>query len=826
MVKKHQGQGRMTRRQFLKGSAAAAAMGLMAGAVYTPEKNLVSLAEGDAEEMKEAMGEETLFNTPCRSNCFQACLLNAHVRDGKVVRMSPKPYPNNDYTGCCLKGLTIPQRTYSNTRIKYPMRRVGERGEGEWERISWDEAIAEIAEKFGKIREEYGPQALVVDTGSGQYGLVNGIQGLVNRMSYALEATHVNVCYDQALGYGTTRALGGGTVWLHGSEVTDYKNSKTIFVWGSNPVHAQPQSWRILDMAHDGGSKMICIDPIHSATAGKCDEFYPIIPGTDLLLVMAMMRLVLENGWTDEEYMKTKSTCPFLVRKDNGMYLKKSDFAELAEGEEDDFYVFDLAAEGPVLSGEAADPALEGEYTVEGVDCVTAFTLLKERIMETDLAYAAEKTGMSLETITYLADEYANSGASSIYTNYGIDHYQNGHLFGFAICCLAILTGNIGRAGCSLTGLFVNSSITFNYAGLYVSNGKLEKGAIPQTAIGQVFRDQKLFGEPYPVRAMYSMGSNAMSNYAQQNQWFEDILPNLDFWVVTDIEMSDSARYADIVLPAAFWLETDDLRSSNNNPYMTIQEKAIDPLYECKPDSEIVRLIATAMGYGEFFPEVDDKEWMKVLMSLDLFEKLGMTYDRLMEEKVIRSVWNGDPFVRGESAPWPTPKGRTRVYCEDPQPRTNFGQDFSDVYERERMPYFKAPNEAWSENELYEKYPLYYIQDHTRFRVHSQWFEMPLLRELDPEPYIRMNPEDAADRGLAEGDIAEMYNDRGHAAAKLRLDPALSRGVVTMPKGWQRHQFIDGCFQEMTNTSSDVMACNFAYFDTLVNVRKYEGGNE
>ena len=102
---------------------------------------------------------------------------------------------------------------------------------------------------------------------------------------------------------------------------------------------------------------------------------------------------------------------------------------------------------------------------------------------------------------------------------------------------------------------------------------------------------------------------------------------------------------------------------------------------------------------------------------------------------------------------------------------------------------------------------------------------MPVLRELDPEPYIRMNPDDAAARGLVEGDIAEMFNDRGHAVAKLRVDPAVKPGVATMPKGWQREQFIAGCYQEMTNTSSDPMACNFAYFDALVDVRKYEGGN-
>ena len=128
------------------------------------------------------MGEVKLFSSACRSNCFQSCRLYAHVQDGKLVRITPAPWPEEDYTGCCLKGLSLIRRTYSPTRIKYPMRRVGERGEDKWERISWDEAITEIGEKFMEIQEKYGPQALVFDVGSGNYGLVHGCLGLVHRL--------------------------------------------------------------------------------------------------------------------------------------------------------------------------------------------------------------------------------------------------------------------------------------------------------------------------------------------------------------------------------------------------------------------------------------------------------------------------------------------------------------------------------------------------------------------------------------------------------------------------------------------------------------------
>lgn len=838
LVKRERNNRGISRRTFLKGSAAAAAVAAVAsmtGCGDPSQGTTAAPTDGTLEEVPTTsagtvepapLPEDEIYVTSCRSNCFQGCVLNAHVRDGKVVRMSPKAYEKNDYTGCCVKGLSLPQRTYSPTRIQYPMRRVGERGADQWERVSWEEAIKEVAEKLMTIQKTYGTYSVVVEGGSGNYGKVHGVAGLQNRFAFMIGATLPSGCYDQAFGYGTDRAIGGG-VWLHGNEPTDFLNSKTIFIWGSNPVHAQPQNWRIVSKAHNQGTKLICIDPIRSATAAKCDEFVPIQPGTDLLLTMAMMKIILEEGWTDEAFMKNRSTCPALVRKDDGKYLMKSAFATLAEGEADDYYVWDADKNAAVLGAETTNPALEGAYTVEGVECVTAFTLLKARIMETDVAYAAKKTGISEAKIKELADEYAHSGASAIYANYGIDHYQNGHLWGFAIACMATLTGNLARSGCSLGGMFVNSSVGFNTNALYAgdSNGSVPNPYIPSYAIGEIFRNQSWRGAPYPLKAIVTANSNSMSNWAQQNQWFEDIFPNLDYWVVLDNEMTDCARYADMVLPVAGWLETNDLRSNFNNPYLVIQEKAIEPLYESKSDKDIFELLAAEMGLGEFFPPRDEEYWMQVNVSFPYWEQLGMSFDRIMKDKVVDTVYNGNPFVRGESAPFPTTQGRVRVYCEDPQPRTNWGQAISkETYELERMPYFKAPNEAWDENPLFAKYPLVFIQDHTRFRTHSQWYNTPVLRELDPEPYIRLNPDDAKARGIAEGDIAEMYNDRGHVVAVVHLDPAVRPGVTTMPKGWQRDQFIAGCYQELTNTSSDPMACNFAYFDTLVEVRKYEGG--
>lgn len=807
----------LSRRTFLKASAVTA---VATGALAASPLGTGLHALATEEENQTGSSEEKLVSSACRSNCFQSCRLYAHVRDGKVVKTSPAPWPDSEYTGNCLKGLSLVQRTYSPTRIKYPMRRVGERGEDKWERITWDEAITEIAEKFTEIQKKYGPRSLVFDVASGNYGLVHGCLGIFNRLINSIGCTKLNVCYDQAVGYGADRVV-GGSVWLWGNEPRTMMDAKTLIVWGSNPVYSQPQNWRIAKNAQKNGTKIITIDPIYSATANESDEYIPIVPGSDLLLVLAMIREIINQNLINVEFMKKRTTAPFLVRKDNGRILRKSDFDPALPAEEDDYYVWDSIANAPAFLKEGPlDVAIEGSFTIEGVEVETTFTLLKNHVQEYTLERASQYTKIPVEKIQELIKVYVD-GPTMIYTNYGIDHYQNGHLWSQAAFIMASLTGNIGVKGAGFVGLFVQN-IPINYVGMYVTNGNMADGnSIPHTEFYKAVRDQAIGGKPYPLKAMYTVHSNSMSNFAQQNSWFTDVLPNLEFIVVVDTELTDTARYADIVLPAAFWFEVNDLRTAYNNPYIYMQEKAIEPLYESKPDGEIIALIARKMGLGQFFPEdMDDIAWIKVLLDSDDLRKMGITYERLLNEKVVRGTGTAEkPFIRGEGYFY-TATGRAQLYCENPQPRVNYGQDLTGIIEKERLPYFKPPGEAWPENPLYAKYPLVFIQEHARYRTHTQWFNVPMLKELDPEPLAKISRKDAEARGIKTGDIVEVFNDRGRVVLKAQVNDAIAPGVISIPKGWQREQFIEGCFQELTNATSDPMAVNFAYFDCLVDVKK------
>lgn len=805
----------LSRRSFLKASAVTAvASGVIASNPLATGMKALAVGESPV-----AGNEEKLVSSVCRSNCFQCCRLYAHVRDGKITKTTPAAYPDEIYTGCCLRGLSLVQRTYSPTRIKYPMRRIGERGADKWERISWDEAINEISKKFMAIQSQYGPQALVVDTGSGNYGLVHGIQGVVTRLANSIGCTRLNICYDQATGYGADRVIGGG-IWLWGNEPRTMLDSKTIIVWGSNPINAQPQNWRIIKEAKNKGVKVITIDPIYSATANKSDEYIPIVPGSDTMLALAMMNYMIEHDLLNVDFMKRRSTAPFLVRKDNGKILRKSDFLPGIDAAGDDFYVWDSIANKPVLLKEGPeDVAIEGSFLVNNVEVDTTFTLLKKHVQQYTLEEASKLTSIPVEKIEYLARTYVD-GPTTIYTNYGINHYLNGHLWSFAAFIMASLTGNIGVKGAGFAGLYV-LHMPVNFAAVYVTNRKMANNTLPQAIFHEVVKDQKWGEKPYPIKAIFTMNSNSMSNFAQQNVWFDDILPNIDFKVVVDTEFTDNARYADIVLPAAFWFEVNDLRVSYNNPYMLYQEKVIEPLYESKPDAEIIALIGRKMGLGQFFPEsMVDTEWIKVLLDSDGFRRMNVTYDRIVAEKVIRVQGSAEkPFIRGEHF-FNTPSGRAQLYCENPLPRVNFGQDLTGIIEKERLPYFRPPAEAWKDSPLFAKYPLVFLQELSRFRTHSQWYNTPMLRELDPEPLAKMSREDAKARGIKTGDIVEVFNDRGRAVVKAEVNDSISTGILSIPKGWQREQFIDGCFQELTNTEVDPMSVNFAYFDCLVDVRK------
>lgn len=810
------------RRTFLKYLAMSAAGAELGGMLFPAPGN----AQQDLNKIPFGPKDEQTFITVCRGGCNWGCCLHVHVRDGIAYKITPAPYKDSRYTGMCLRGLSHIQRTYSRNRIKYPMRRIGERGGGHWERITWSEAIEEIGRKLCHYRDEYGGQSIVMDAQAGNLAMVNGCGTLMNRLGNCIGATFSGDVYDRGSCHGMYRVMGCGD-YQSGNEPSALLDSKMIVIWGTNPVYSGPHVWRFIQEAHSNGCRTVCLDPSRSATAQKCDEWVQVVPGSDTMIVLAMCNYILEHGLMDTEFVLNNSNAPFLVRRDTGeMYIRS--VPEGRKPSEADYFVYDSMSKRICPYEEASSVALEGSYEIDGVQLDTVFTLLKKHLSQYTLADASEISGVPEPVLRNLAETWSKIGPVTINLMYSLDHYQNGHLFFQAAGVLQTLTGNIGRPGSGFSGVFITDT-PFNWRRAAIPSKSLPTNTIPSFHLYNVWRDQEYKGKPYPLKALITACSNSMGNYAEQGRWFSDIFPNLEFWVVLEIEMTDCARHADIVLPASYWLELYDVRNVYMR-YVYEAERAIKPLHESKPDSEIIALIGNAMGYGEDFPlDRKEEDWAAILMDSEALRKRGITRESL-HEKHMQPFMGGDEIqdeaiVRGgKYSPIPTPHGRLMLYWENPAPRVDFGQKITpEMLRKERFPYFRPPAEAWKDNPLHKKYPLVFIQEHARFRTHTQFFEVPMLRELDPEPLAKMGRECAESRGIRDGELVEVFNDRGHAVARAVIDDGMGPGIISIPKGWQRHQFISGSYQELTSSELEPMAVGGTWFDVLVDVRPWSG---
>ncbi len=279
------------------------------------------------------------------------------------------------------------------------------------------------------------------------------------------------------------------------------------------------------------------------------------------------------------------------------------------------------------------------------------------------------------------------------------------------------------------------------------------------------------------------------------------LFPKLDFIVVADFSMTDTVQLADIVLPATTWFENDDIVPAQH-PHVMLQQRAIEPLYECKSDLAILSLLAAKLGFGEYFNQ-QAEDYIKLLLDSPKLHEAGITYDTLKKDGAFRAA--SSPYIPFTNGKFSTPSGRIEFYSE------KLGQ---------KVPTFLPPIEAWPGTDLAKKYPLVALQARKKFAVHTQYFNIQWLRELDPFPFVEINPADAEARGIAESDTVSVFNDRGSVTLKARLTNGIRPGAINISKGWSRQQLMAGSLQELIfdYRNPDTMNCSFN--DTMVEVKK------
>lgn len=483
----------MSRRKFIHGAAVLGAAGAVVGCAPAATGALEAYAQDGADQ-----DSEQIFAGVCRGNCAGGCFLDVHVRDGQVVRTTARDFPDTSYNRICSKGIMQVGRMYSSRRLLYPMRRIADRGVGEFERITWDEALEEIASKWNGYVEQYGPASMAVQYGSGNYATCSGVGlgGAVMRFMNAVGCSYIPNNVDAAHGYTCTKIC---TFGLYGAqnEPADLLNSDTVICWGANPSVSQPQMMHFIFDAKERGAKYIVIDTMFNANAAKADKFIAVNPSTDGALALGIINLLFENGWIDQDFTRNHTNAACLVRADTGKLAVMSDFGvppvnrkDEATGKEApyDSYAVVEAATGEVVSiDDASEPQLTGVNQVQGVDVATVYDNLASIAAAYTVDRVEEITGVSAQDIEMLASEYAHTAKVNTLAMFGDNHYINGHYNYWPIYAASWLTDHVGSEG-NACGFGETIPVTANLAGTLYADTKGE----PLQGQGPSYIDNKV----------------------------------------------------------------------------------------------------------------------------------------------------------------------------------------------------------------------------------------------------------------------------------------------------------------------------------------------
>lgn len=722
---------------------------------------------------------------------------------------------------------------------------------------------------------------------TGNYGTLNSTGGL-GFLSSLLDTTSSSIGVDMSASIGFGRVMGTTALgFVCGNELRDIKNAKNVFLWGTNLAETQQMSWKFLcdGRKENGGNieNIVSIEVMLTSTSSKSDYLYCVRPGSDAMLALAMLNTVLfekkiHQDATNKAYLLRNTDAAFLVTRNTALpgtvykYLKEKDLT--GDSTKTEYVVYDGAnyaftTRNP-LTTKTVMPA--GDYAVTGEYDVTLHdgTVVKARpvyqcVMDSVEGYtpeaAAEYTGIAAADTRKLVELYLD-GPSTIYTGFGIAHHYNSANFGQALAVLAAITGNVAKEGASM-GNFVCSwpqGMKGSFQNVPARSGKNRPVFLTDVAkkIHDGSNDIKLF--------MICRGNPISNSMDVKNVLIDGIFNKntaspVDLIVTNDMEWTDTARYSDLVLPTAHWFEAEEIHQSSKAPFVSYQEKVADPMGEALSDMDFSRLIVEVLK--EKIPTLKAKiealyykadgsmksDWDFITDRLDTGANPAQTRvssTNLKIQKTVR-VMDPDKIHVDLADPLPQMPGdvlaatgsrRLELFCENPlipvMAVFPYTADYASFYQsmdisKEQLPSWIQPDESWSgpgaDAELLKKYPFAFMNEHTRWRVHTQWTNVPWLRELDPEPVLKINPDDAELYGINTGDMVKVYNERGHGVMRAIITPATQKGVLNAPKGWQRYLYSQkygdgGSYNDVSNPKLHPINCDMLIFDARVAIER------
>jgi anaerobic dimethyl sulfoxide reductase subunit A len=699
---------------------------------------------------KSANDGEQIIRSACAHHCGSCCIWKVHVKDGIITRLEPDDDSEGPQLRGCLRGHALRQQIYAPDRLQHPLKRIGPRGSGEFERISWDEALDTVASELKRIKKTYGNSAILCGGGAGNITMVHGLKTTMARLLNMFGGFTDHFCspsweaslFASVITYGDMNNM---------NSRDDFLNSRLIILWGVHPastIHSSNTMW-YLARAKEAGAKIISIDPRYTSTAATLSQqWIPIIPGTDTAMAIAMAYVMITENLHDQNFIK--------------------------------------------------------KYTV-GFDKFSDYVLgIKDGIAKTP-EWAAQITGVPAATIKQVARDYATIKPGALFSGISPGRSSFGEQFHRATATLAAMTGNVGVHGGEAAGRSLGDQYPFNpypfkmgrgiepgpnpvdkeapQRHTYLPNYILEGGPrnksfarVHQIKQADAILKGKAGGYHADYKAFIAFSSNPVNQMPTTRKWHEG-LKKVEFMLAFEQFMTATARYADIVLPTTTLFERNDLIMGGARPFYGFTKKIIEPIGECKSQLDICTLLAPRLGIdAKAYNDKTDEEWVKQIAmggggvpDWESFKESAAYKIPLSEPYVSFKMQIEDP----EHHPFLTPSGKIEIYSQ-------LLADMNDPL----LPPIPTYLEPWEgrHSPRAEVYPLQLITVRSQRRAHTQFDTLPWLRELIPNN-AEISPVDADARGIKDGDILRIFNDRGETRITATVTETIMPGVVNIPQG-------------------------------------------
>ncbi len=700
----------LTRRRFLQ-------MLALGGAAAAIPGSLLQAALADASGNYEDAFK--IFRNACPRNCFDTCSIKTFVKDGAIQFIEGAKESSFTAGGLCVKGYSYPRRVYSPDRIKYPMMQAG-RGSGNWKRISWDEAIDRIANKIIEINAKDGNLlGLGLDKYSGNFGITHyGVEGMMSSLGYTTRFVGTP-CWPAGI---DAQNYDMGEMWCNDPE--DLVKANYIIVWGANPAWCSVHSMKFLFEAQRRGAKLVVIDPVFTQTAAKADTYIQVDTAGDGALALGMARHLLDKQLIDQQFVTDHAI----------------GFAEFSR-------------------------YLRDNVTLE---------------------WAEQESGVPKAVISQLAEEFAAANPATIWIGYGMQRHTNGGAAVRAIDALVAMTGNIGKVG---------GGARYGHLRTWGFNYNAMVHPAPEGAVGMV--------DGAAIKGDFHFVDGQKANYTDRplnmNQLAREILrtknpqlrmlwlacrnpfsqdpdtaqlkkafDTLEMVVVVDQFFNKSVEQADIVLPHTTLFEENTVNVSYWHYWLSLNEQAIQPMYEARSDVQIAAMLSKRMnelkpGSCTFPVEMDTQKWLEKEFNQGIYSLFGI--------KSWQELRNGPVKAQvASSASWHDLKFKT------PSGKYEFTSALAAEHGHKALPEFKAKRKPTA--------PLRLLTPHSKFSLHSQFQNLDFMEDFNAAPVVYVHPETARQRGIKNGDQVRVFNTRGDLLIKASLTDNVAQDVLLMYEAW------------------------------------------